>query len=66
VDLNRLIGMLTRMFVRSAVKTGVSVAARKGKAEGKLTPEERARAKGARAMTQKAQRAARIGRRFFK
>lgn len=66
MDLNRLIGMLTRIFVRSAVKTGVDFAARKGKPEGKLTPEDRAQAKDAKAMTRKAQRAARISRRFLK
>ena len=66
MDLNRLFSMLTRMFIRSAVNTGLDHAARKGKPVQEMTPEERLQAKNAKAMAQKAQRAARIGRRFIK
>jgi hypothetical protein len=66
MDLYRLFGMLSRMFIRSAVNTGLDFAARKGKPEGELTPEERAQAKNAKAMARKAQRAARLGRKFLK
>jgi hypothetical protein len=66
MDLNRLFNMLSRMFLRSAMRTGIDFAARRGKPQSELTPEERVQAKNARAMAQKAQRAARLGRRFLK
>lgn len=66
MDLNRLIGMLTRMFVRSAVDTSVDYAARKGKPASELTPAERKQARDAKAMADKAKKAARLGRRFLK
>jgi flagellar motility protein MotE (MotC chaperone) len=66
MDMNRLISMLTRMFVRSAVKTGVDYAARKGKPEAELTPEERKQAQTAKAMADKAQKASRLARRFLR
>lgn len=64
MDLNRLIGMLTRMFVRSAVNTGMDLASRNGKPAAEMTPEEREQAKAAKAMTDKARKAARLTRRF--
>ncbi len=66
MDMNRLISMLTRMFIRSAVKTGVDYAARKGKPEAELTPEERKQAQSAKAMADKAQKASRLARRFLR
>jgi hypothetical protein len=66
MDMNRLISMLTRMFVRKAVRTGIDFAARKGKSDAALTPEDRKQAKAANAMADKAQKAARLGRRFFR
>lgn len=66
MDLNRLFGMLTRMFVRSAVNTGVDFAARRGKPDSKLTPEERKQARVAKETARKAQKLARLGRRFFR
>jgi hypothetical protein len=66
MDWNRLLNMLTRMFIRSAVRTGVDYAARKGKPESEMTPEERKQAKAAKDMAQKAQKAARLGRRLIK
>ena len=63
---NRLVNMLTRMFIRSAVSTGVDYAARRGKPESELTPEERAQARSAKQMADKAQKAVRLGRRFLK
>ncbi|MFN6924271.1 MAG: hypothetical protein ACK4P8_01325 [Tabrizicola sp.] len=66
MDLNRLFNMLSRMFLRSAMRTGLDFAARRGKPQAEMTPEERVQAKNASAMAQKAQRAARIGRRFLK
>jgi hypothetical protein len=66
MDLNRLFTMLSRIFIRSAVNTGIDYAARKGKPDHALTPEERMQAKDARQMAQKAQKAARFGQRFLK
>ena len=66
MDMNRLISMLTRMFVRKAVRTGVDYAARKGKPEGEMTPEERKQAQSAKAMADKAQKASRLARRFLR
>jgi hypothetical protein len=66
MDWNRLLNMLTRMFIRTAVRTGVDYAARKGKPESEMTPEERKQAKAAKDMAQKAQKAARLGRRLIK
>jgi hypothetical protein len=66
MDMNRLISMLTRMFVRKALRTGIDFAARKGKSDAALTPEERQQAKSAKAMADKAQKAARLSRRFLR
>jgi hypothetical protein len=66
MDWNRLFNMLSRMFIRKAVNKGISFAARRGKDEAALTPEERKQAQSAKQMAQKAQKAARIGRRMMK
>ncbi|MFP5478302.1 MAG: hypothetical protein ACLGIE_01245 [Alphaproteobacteria bacterium] len=66
MDWNRLINQLTRMFLRKAVNKGIDMAARRGKADADLTPEERKRAQSAKQMADKAQKAARLGRRFLK
>ena len=66
MDLNRVITMLTRMFLRSAINTGINFAARKGKPEAEMTPEERKQAQAAKALADKAQKAARLGRRFMR
>lgn len=66
MDLNRLFTMLTRMFIRTAVDTSIDYAARKGKPESELTPEERKQARAAEGMADKAKKAARLGRRFFR
>lgn len=66
MDINRLIGMVTKMFVRSAVDTGINFAARKGKPDAEMSPEERKQAQSAKAMANKAKKAARLGRRFMR
>jgi hypothetical protein len=66
MNTNRLINMLTRMFVRSAVNTGIDLAARGGKSEAEMTPEERKQAKAMRGIAKNAQKAARMGRRFLR
>jgi hypothetical protein len=66
MDMNRLISMLTRMFLRKAVRTGLDYAARRGKADADLTPEDRKQAQAAKAMADKAQKASRLARRFLR
>jgi hypothetical protein len=66
MDLNRLFTMLSKMFIRSAVKTGIDYATRKGKSEAEMTPEERKQAQDAKGMAQKAQKAARVARRLWR
>lgn len=66
MDMNGLLTMLTKMFVRSAVNTGIDFAARRGKPEAELSPEERMQAQSAKAMADKAKKAARLGRRFLR
>jgi flagellar motility protein MotE (MotC chaperone) len=66
MDLNRLFTMLSKMFIRSAVKTGVDYAARSGKPAAEMTPEERKQAENAKAMAQKAQKAAKVARRLWR
>lgn len=64
MDLNRLIPMLVRMFLRKAVATGVDRLARRGKPDAELTPQERKQKQAAKALADRARQAARIGRRF--
>lgn len=66
MDWNRLISMLTRMLLRKAVTKGIGLAARRGKADADLTPQDRKQARAARQMADKAQKAARLGRRFLR
>jgi hypothetical protein len=66
MDANRLINMLTRMFIRSATKAGIDAATRSGKPVSEMTPQERQQAKAAKATAQKFQRMTRLGRRFFR
>jgi hypothetical protein len=66
MDWNRLFTMLSKMFIRSAVNTGIDYATRGGKSSEEMTPEERKQAKSAKQMAQKAQKAARLGRRLMK
>ncbi|WP_112309160.1 hypothetical protein [Pseudogemmobacter bohemicus] len=68
MDMNRLINMLVNMFLRKAVNKGVrsatDYAARRGKSDAELTPEDREQAKKMRDLADKARKAARIGRRM--
>ncbi|WP_137112154.1 hypothetical protein [Rhodobacter sp. SY28-1] len=66
MDLNGLFNMLAKMFVRSAVDAGVDYAARKGKPEAELTPEEREQAKRARDMAQRAREIQKATRRLWR
>ncbi|MCL4065737.1 hypothetical protein M3484_04035 [Pseudomonas sp. GX19020] len=68
MDLNRLINMLVNMFLRKAVNKGIRTAtdyaARRGKTEAELTPEERENARRMRDLTDRAKKVARLGRRL--
>jgi hypothetical protein len=66
MDMNRLLGMLTRMVIRSAADAGIDAATRSGKPKSELTPEERQQAKAAKATAQKIRQVTRLGRRFFR
>lgn len=66
MDLNRLFSMLTRMFVRSALNTGVDLATRKGKTKAEMTPQEHKQARAAKETAQKARKMTRIGRNLLK
>lgn len=62
MNVNSLFNMLMKMFGRKAVDAGVRFAAGKGKPDAEMTPEERARAKQARELAQRAKKVARISR----
>ncbi|WP_128516893.1 hypothetical protein [Tabrizicola thermarum] len=66
MDLNGLFNTLARMFVRSATKAGIDYAARKGKPEAEMTPEERQQARQARDLAARAQKAQRLVRRLWR
>ncbi len=66
MDLNGLLNRLVKMFVRSAVDAGVDYAARRGKPEGKLTPEEREQAKTARNLARRAKDISKVTRRLWR
>jgi hypothetical protein len=66
MDLNRLFQMLIRMFIKTAVDTGIDVAARRGKPEAEMTPAEREEAKRARDLAGRAQEVAKVTRRLWR
>ena len=66
MDLSGLFNMLAKMFVRSAVDAGVDYAARKGKPEAELTPEEREQAKRARDLAARAKEIQKATRRLWR
>ncbi len=66
MNLNGLFSMLTKMFVRSAVDAGVDYAARRGKPEAEMTPEEKAQAKRGRALAARARQVQKVTRRLWR
>lgn len=66
MNLNGLFNMLTKMFVRSAVDAGVDYAARRGKPEAEMTPEEREQAKNGRELAQRAKEISKVTRRLWR
>ena len=66
MDLNGLLNRLAKMFLRSAMDVGVDYAARRGKSEAGMTPEERAQAKKARELAGRAKEVSKITRRLWR
>jgi len=66
MDLNRLISMAMRLVMRRGVNMGIDYASRRGKDAKAMTPEERAQAKSAKDMANKARKGARLARRIGK
>lgn len=66
MDLNGLFNMLAKMFIRQAVDTGIDYAARRGKPESEMTPEEREQAKKARDLAQRAKEVSNVTRRLWR
>jgi hypothetical protein len=64
--MNRLVNLLTRMFIRSAVDAGLDAATHSGKPAAEMTPEERSQAKTAKDMAKRFRQTTRLGRRFFR
>lgn len=68
MDLNRLLNMVLRIFVRKGVNwginKGVDYAARRGKPSGQMTQTDHAQARSARDLAKRARKAARITRRL--
>jgi hypothetical protein len=66
MNLNGLLNMLTKMFIRHAVDAGVKYAAGKGKPEAEMTPEELAQAKRGRELVARAQEVSKVTRRLWR
>lgn len=66
MDLNGLVRMLTRMFMGKAINAGIDFAARRGKPEAELTPEEREQAQKARDMAARAKEIQKVTRRLWR
>lgn len=66
MNLNGLFNMLAKMLVRSAMDAGIDFAARRGKPEAEMTPEERAQAKKARELAARAKDVQKVTRRLWR
>ena len=66
MNVERLIRMILRRFLRKGINKGVDMAARRGKADADMTPEERAQAKAASQNAKKLQKGMRATRRIMK
>jgi hypothetical protein len=66
MDANRLISMLTRIFIRSATDAGIDVATRSGKPVSEMTPEERQQARAAQETARRFKKTTRMVRRSFR
>lgn len=66
MNLNGLFNMLAKMLVRSAMDAGIDFAARRGKPETEMTPEERTQAKKARDLANRAKDVSKVTRRLWR
>ncbi len=66
MNAERLIRMGMRMLMRKGMRKGAQIAASRGKKPEDMTPEERQQAKMAQETAQKAQKTARVARRFMR
>jgi hypothetical protein len=66
MNLNGLFDMLTKLFIRHAVDAGVDYAARRGKPESELTPEEKAQAQRGRELAARAKEVQKVTRRLWR
>lgn len=66
MNLNGLFNMLAKMLVRSAMDAGLDFAARRGKPEAEMTPEERVQAKKARDLAARAKDVQKVTRRLWR
>ncbi|MFM7332883.1 MAG: hypothetical protein ACKO2N_18260 [Tabrizicola sp.] len=66
MDLNGLLTMLARRFMGKAVNAGIDYAARRGKPEAEMTPEEREQAQKGREMAARAKEIQKVTRRLWR
>jgi hypothetical protein len=66
MDLNGLFNMLAKMFIRNAMDVGVDYAARRGKPDAEMTPEDREQAKTARDLAARAKDVSKLTRRLWR
>jgi hypothetical protein len=66
MNLNGLFNMLAKMLVRSAMDAGIDFAARRGKPEAEMTPEEHAQAKKGRDLAARAKEVQKVTRRLWR
>lgn len=64
MNATQLINTVLRFVLRPLIMAGIDVAARRGKAETDMTPEERDQARKARELAKHAEQAARLTRRL--
>ena len=66
MDLNGLFNRLAKMFIRNAMDVGVDYAARRGKPDAEMTPEEREQVKTARDLAARAKDVSKLTRRLWR
>ncbi len=66
MNLNGLFNMLAKMFIRNAMDVGVDYAARRGKPDAEMTPEDREQAKTARDLAVRAKDVSKLTRRLWR
>lgn len=66
MDLNRLVAMLAKLFMRHGLKYAIDYLARRGKPGADLSPEEQKQRDEGKAMADKARKASRLAGRFLR